>query len=165
MSNNIIDDLPKAPSSGLNFKTPSDDASELSSKLDSLKHKSNLDDFEEAPVENPRATPKQDVPVALMDTHGFETSVNAAKRARSLAAIYTKYAEKGELPPLELLQSDDALFDAIQKTLITRAKSFYDTSREILQSTLTDGDASVLLESNEVTTIDALYEIHESRNK
>lgn len=155
----IIDDLPVAPSI-------SDDA--LKDFDSGLLQSNTLKDFkashESTAKEEPVAVTShnENIPVELMDTRGFETAVNAATRARTLAAIYTKYAERNELPPIEILQSDDLLSDAIQKTLVERAKAFYDTSRTILQTTLKDGDANELLESEDVTTIDALYEINES---
>lgn len=151
----IIDELPVAPSTNdTKSETFKDFDKDLSERV--LPH---------AVVKDEQLHPKasnENIPVELMDTRGFETAVNAATRARTLAAIYTKYAERNELPPLEILQSDDLLSEAIQKTLIQRAKAFYDTSRNILKTTLSDGDANELLESEDVTTIDALYEINES---
>ncbi len=155
----IIDDLPVAPS--LTDDAFKDFDSDLlqSSKPQSSKESPQSTSKEEFDAVKPH---NENIPIELMDTRGFETAVNAATRARTLAAIYTKYAERNELPPIEILQSDDLLSDAIQKTLVERAKAFYDTSRTILQTTLKDGDANELLESEEVTTIDALYEINES---
>lgn len=155
----IIDDLPVAPS--MNDDAFKDFDSDLlqTSKSQSFKESPKSTSKEES---IPVTSHNENIPVELMDTRGFETAVNAATRARTLAAIYTKYAERNELPPVEILQSDDLLSEAIQKTLVERAKAFYDTSRAILQTTLKDGDANELLESEDVTTIDALYEINES---
>lgn len=155
----IIDDLPVAPS--LTDDAFKDFDSDLlqSSKPQSSKESPQSTSKEEFDVVKPH---NENIPIELMDTRGFETAVNAATRARTLAAIYTKYAERNELPPIEILQSDDLLSEAIQETLIERAKAFYNTSRAILETTLKDGDANELLESEDVTTIEALYEINES---
>lgn len=155
----IIDDLPVAPS--INNDAFKDFDS-------NLHHSSKPQSFNESPIRplkedsDALKSHNENIPVELMDTRGFETAVNAATRARTLAAIYTKYAERNELPPVEILQSDDLLSEAIQETLIERAKAFYNTSRAILETTLKDGDANELLESEDVTTIEALYEINES---
>lgn len=155
----IIDDLPVAPS--INDDAFRDFDSDLRKNNNPKSFKPSYENtVEEEPI--PLKSHNENIPVELMDTRGFETAVNAATRARTLAAIYTKYAERNELPPVEILQSDDLLAEAIQKTLVERAKAFYDTSRAILQTTLKDGDANELLESEDVTTIDALYEINES---
>lgn len=155
----IIDDLPVAPS--INDDAFRDFDSDLRKNNNPKSFKPSYENtVEEEPV--PLKSHNENIPVELMDTRGFETAVSAATRARTLAAIYTKYAERNELPPVEILQSDDLLAEAIQKTLVERAKAFYDTSRAILQTTLKDGDANELLESEDVTTIDALYEINES---
>lgn len=169
----IMDKLPKAPSTPNFANAPVDDFDnfdDLDLDLDSPE-----EPVTPEPVAQPQAqaTPvrkanprthanNEDIPVELMDTKGFQTAVEAATRARSLAATYTKLAERNEFPPMDVLQSDDELAAAIQETLIKRAKSFFNTSRNILQATLENGDASDLLESNEVTTIDALYEINKS---
>lgn len=165
----ILKKLPKAPGTD---STPSpldtldtsvDDLFDQNYSFDDL---SNIDD-----VETPAETPSQqsgsrtDIPYELLDTKEFESLVHAASRARSLAAIYVEYAERNELPPVELLQSDDALSDAIQKTLVERAKEFFATSQSILEATLSNDesvDKDELLTSDNVTTIDALFEINES---
>lgn len=154
----ILSKLPKAP--GTN-STPSPLGDDLYAFND-------LPDFND--IETPDETAslqsgsRRDIPYELLDTKEFESLVHAASRARSLAAIYVEYAERNELPPIELLQSDDALSDAIQKTLIERAKEFFATSQSILEATLStdeNTDKDELLTSDKVTTIEALYEINE----
>lgn len=161
----IIDKLPKAPltsdtnDTGVNKKDIDHIFNDRSTRP--IEDDMTFDESTPAAESLTHNSQNGNIPVELMDTRGFQTSINAATRARNLAAIYTKYAEKNELPPIELLQSDDELAEAIQKTLILRAKDFFDTSRKILQSTLDDGDANDFLESEQVSTIDALYDIHE----
>ena len=159
----ILSKLPKAPGTN-STPSPLDD--------DLFDHDQYT--FDDLPdindIETPAETPSQqsgarrDIPYELLDTKEFESLVHAASRARSLAAIYVEYAERNELPPLELLQSDDALSDAIQKTLVERAKEFFATSQSILEATLSNDentDKDELLTSDKVTTIDALFEINE----
>lgn len=161
----ILKKLPKAPGTG---STPSPLNTSVDDLFDQDYSFNDLPDIND--VETPAETPSQqsgsrtDIPYELLDTKEFESLVHAASRARALAAIYVEYAERNELPPIELLQSDDALSDAIQKTLVERAKEFFATSQSILEATLSNDenvDKDELLASDKVTTIEALYEINE----
>lgn len=165
-----IDNLPKAPGTGAT--SSKNQGLDLNEQLDMFDKDLTKQSFEEKNVTpeeiediplHKNANMHANIPVELMDTRGFDTAIQAARRARLLASSYTKYAEKNELPPIELLQSDDALALAVQETLVKRAREFYDTSRSILEATLSDdGGADELLDSEPVSTIDALFEINES---
>lgn len=102
-------------------------------------------------------------PVELIATQEFDNALESASKARRLAAIYTKWADRHEMPSLEILQSDDVLSRVIEDTLIKQAQSFIQASRDILEQTAKDDNATDLLQSERVTTINALYDIQNKK--
>lgn len=168
MSKFSLDNLPKAPGTE-NDPVPTfdfDDDDEIVTDEPVAKTQPSIP---EAPT---RATPKtapvakhpntSDIPLELIDTEGFKTAIQSASKARTMAAIYTKYAENNEIPPVKLLSTDDVLAQAIQDALIQQARTFYDVSREILDTTAKEGDAHNIIDDERITNVGALFEIHQS---
>lgn len=164
---NIPHNLPKAPSSINANLSDNDMTDEINDALNMDDIDDNIDiteDDEEVVDETPtQYTSSKSNDVVLADISDFEKSVNAAKRARALAATYVNFAKNHELPHATLLQNDDALLKAIEETLIKRANDFHEMSRTILKETLNEDPEKTkeLLNSKDVLTIDALYELNQ----
>lgn len=169
MSKFSLDNLPKAPGTE-NDPVPTFDFEDneitrdepVAKSLSSIPSAASRDTSQATPTVKRSNT--SEIPLELIDTEGFKTAIQSASKARTMAAIYTKYAENNEIPPVELLSTDDVLAQAVQDALIQQARAFYDVSREILDTTAKEGDANNIINDERVTNVGALFEIHQASN-